>query len=224
MKSNGTRTITFLSGILLGMLAALGLVFLLMNDFNPIHFFNGGDGLDPRDTVVVNQTGKIRRSPAASNLQQIVSKTAVSNAEDSTILESVLPDSQLLADETFLNDDIIVKRDELISSYPLTLIVQDKQAARTKSDSLLRGFQGDSNRPTEYRIEFWKSPVNFKGFKFVRNAIVVFGLDPQEPVKLYSLEEKLFLRHGNQVYRLHVTEKFEAFSKLTDETTLKQLR
>jgi hypothetical protein len=224
MKSSGTRTITFLSGIFLGMLAALGLVFLLLNDFNPIRFFENGDGVNSNDTVVVNQSGKIKQSRNSSKIQKPVSNLEISLAEDSSIQLAAQSDSQQLEGQVLSNDDIIVKRDELISSYPLTLIVQDKQVARTKSDSLLRNFQGDSNKPIDYRIEFWKSPVNFKGFKFVRNAIIVFGLDPQDPVKLYSLDDKLFLKQGTQVYKLHITEKFEAFSKVTEENTLKQLR
>jgi hypothetical protein len=122
------------------------------------------------------------------------------------------------------SEEIIVKRDELIETRVLKLSVVNRNAAKGKTDSLISVFQGSGGQSIEYRIEFWRSPINYRGFKFVRNAIVTFGLDPSETSRLFLVEDKFYLKHGISVYRLITTEKFEPFSKVIDENLIKQLR
>jgi hypothetical protein len=226
MTTPGGKTISFFSGILIGVLAGLGLFFLLVNDLNPFSIFSNQSSSDSHDTVVD------RRSIESPKLEKIKKTTfrEVNNLEQQQIdsSNSIQPqDSTSLynqSDNSVNSDEIIVKRDELIEVRDLKLILLDKSQSKNKSDSLLKVFQGNTSNSLEYRIEFWKSPVNYKGFKFIRNVIVAFGLDNAEPTKLFFWEDKFYLKHGSIVYKLFITEKFESFSRVTDENTLKQFR
>jgi len=226
MTTPGGKTISFFSGILIGVLAGLGLFFLLVNGLNPFSVFSDHSSSNSQDTVVdrrniespkLEKTKKTTfRDENSLEIQQIDSTNSIQN-QDSNILANHF-------DNTVSADEIIVKRDELIEVRDLKLILLDKSQSKNKSDSLLKVFQGNTSNSLEYRIEFWKSPINYKGFKFIRNVIVAFGLDNAEPSKLFFWDDKFYLKHGSIVYKLFITEKFESFSRVTDENTLKQFR
>lgn len=226
MTTPGGKTISFFSGILIGVLAGLGLFFLLVNGLNPFSVFSDHSSSNSQDTVVDRRNiespklGKTKKSTFRDEnsleIQQIDSTNSNQN-QDSNILANHF-------DNTVSADEIIVKRDELIEVRDLKLIFLDKSQSKNKSDSLIKVFQGNTANSLEYRVEFWKSPVNYKGFKFIRNVIVAFGLDNAEPSKLFFWEDKFYLKHGSIVYKLFITEKFESFSRVNDESLLKQFR
>lgn len=226
MSASGGKTFSFFSGILIGVLAGLGLVFLLLNGFNPFTVFSSGEDRDPRDTLV-DLRQNVRTESARKRKAEPESTQEITPVFTDTLLSNSEKDSALLErsdNSSFVTDEIVVKRDELLETRELKLIVLDKNTSKSKTDSLIKVFQGASSNATEYRIEFWRSPINYRGFKFVRNAIVTFGLDPRETSRLYQLEDKIYLRHGSAVYRLFITEKFESFSRVSDDNLIKQLR
>ncbi len=228
MSNNpGGKTISFISGILIGVFAGLGLFFLVLIGFNPLRLFSDSNAGQTQDTLV-----DLRKNPVEPfvKLSKQNTETApaeiIENAQDSLApinqLDSI--SSSEITNSDYNSEDIIVKRDELIESRLLKLTLVNRNAAKGKTDSLISVFQGSSSQSPEYRIEFWRSPINYRGFKFVRNAIVTFGLDPNESSRLFQLEDKFYLKHGILVYRLFLTEKFEPFSKVIDENLIKQLR
>ncbi len=228
MSNNpGGKTISFISGILIGVIVCLALFFLLMFGFNPISFFSDADSSQSRDTIVdlrYNTSESIQKhtkneaeySPAEITESNIDSLPLANRLDSIPISENAIADIN--------SEDIIVKRDELIETRVLKLSVINRNSVKGKTDSLISVFQGSGSQSIEYRIEFWRSPINYRGFKFVRNAIVTFGLDPNESSKLFLVEDKFYLKHGVTLYRLFTTEKFEPFSKVIDENLIKQLR
>jgi hypothetical protein len=171
-----------------------------------------------------NSTQSFTKSPKQQT--ESTPAEAIENAQD-----SLSPTNQLdsipiseYSNAEYNSEDIIVKRDELIESRVVKLTVINRNVAKGKTDSLIHVFQGSSSQSPEYRIEFWHSPINYRGFKFIRNAIVTFGLDPNESSRLFLLDDSIYLKHGISVYRLFMTEKFEPFSKVIDENLIKQLR
>ena len=223
MSNNpGGKTISFISGILIGVFAGLGLFFLVLIGFNPLRFFNDSNADQTQDTLV-----DLRKNPAEPFVKSSKQNTETAPAEIiETAQDSLAPINLLdsIPVSEYNSEDIIVKRDELIESRVLKLIVVNRNAAKGKTDSLISVFQGSSSQSPEYRIEFWRSPINYRGFKFIRNAIVTFGLDPNESSRLFLLDDTIYLKHGISVYRLFTTEKFEPFSKVIDENIIKQLR
>ena len=228
MSNNpGGKTISFISGILIGVFAGLGLFFLVLIGFNPLRFFNDSKADQTQDTLV-----DLRKNPAEPFVKSSKQNTEtapaeiIENAQDSLAPINLL-DSIPVSDNSnseYNSEEIIVKRDELIESRVLKLIVVNRNAAKGKTDSLIHVFQGSSSQSPEYRIEFWRSPINYRGFKFIRNAIVTFGLDPNESSRLFLLDDSIYLKHGISVFRLYTTEKFEPFSKVIDDNIIKQLR
>ena len=228
MSNNpGGKTLSFISGILIGIISGLGLFFILIIGFNPLSIFKDSDTSEAQDTLVdlrknpISTNAKTKKQQSESDITKISEielDTLSSNEQTDTSSNSTLNVSDLNSEE------IIVKRDELIDTRILKISIVNKALSKGKADSLVSVFQGSSTHTSEYRIEFWRSPINYRGFKFIRNTLVTFGLDSNESSRLFLLDEVFYLKHGISVYRLFTTEKFEPFTKITDDNIIKQLR
>jgi hypothetical protein len=52
---------------------------------------------------------------------------------------------------------------------------------------------------SKYQVEFWNSPINFKGYKFVNKTIQLYGLGTTN-VQLKTYNNQLYLIHQKNVY------------------------
>lgn len=218
---------SFLSGILIGMLAALGIVFLIMNDFSPSKLIGWDDDKSSGDTIVDLTTSKDTRS--AKSVKSFNASNSPINQEellpfDSTSITQINSDSS----QSFApinNEEIVVRRDELIKSIVVEAIKIGKSNSNPRTDSLLNVFQGgQASNDDSYRLEFWQSPVNFRGFKLIRNGIITFGLDPEDVTKVFEFNGTLILRNGASYFKIFPTDRFMPYQRITDENTIKQLR
>lgn len=218
---------SFLSGILIGMLAALGIVFLIMNDFSPSKLIGWDDDKSSGDTIVDLTT--IKDTPPNKSAKSYNASNSSFNQEellpfDSTSVTQINSDSSQ-SSTSINNEEIVVRRDELIKSIVIEAIKIGKSNSNPKTDSLINVFQGgQASNDDSYRLEFWQSPVNFRGFKLIRNGIITFGLDPEDVTKLYEFNGTLILRNGASYFKLYPTDRFMPYQRITDENTIKQLR
>ena len=96
---------------------------------------------------------------------------------------------------------------------------------QTNSDSLISIFlEESSSGKAAVNVEFWRSPVNFRGFKFIRNTVVAFGLDAEEPVTAAVYNGELYIKSGANVYRMYPTARFKPLQQITDGALLKSVR
>lgn len=108
----------------------------------------------------------------------------------------------------------LVYRDEMIATKSVKLtIVGDSPSKRTTggSDSLLTALTGV--KPPEgfhpdYTLEFWRNPVNYKGYKLIRNRIILFGQPPDQPYQLLVANGQLVLSVKNTQYILRESSDF----------------
>lgn len=223
MRSSGS----FLSGLLIGVLTSLGIVILFSLDFNPSAWFSKKSESEESADTVIDLSRKSPIQPAREkNTVTEIKQTEMEFMDSTSISESdSLPNakSSLSTDKPY-NEEIVVMRDELLRTIFIDAVTISKSLS-AKSDSLIQNLQGgNQTKPGNYRVEFWRSPVNFKGYRLLRTSVITFGLDPDEPLKLYDLNNTIYLRSGNSVFRLQLTDKFLPFKRVTDESLLKQLR
>lgn len=222
MRSSGS----FLSGLLIGVLTSLGIVILYALDFSPIHWFKESSPAPEKADTVIDLT--LRRSPSAQRSKNYALEAKKEEESFSDSLISTTTDSNATSIapnpvET-TNEEIVVMRDELIRTLFLDAQIVGKNPG-TRSDSLIQTLQGGSaGKPGNYRVEIWRSPVNFRGYRLLRTSVITFGLDPEAPLKLYDFNNTIYLRSGATVFKLQLTDKFIPFQPVTDEAILKQLR
>jgi|GEM_PF-1016041 len=81
------------------------------------------------------------------------------------------------------------------SAFLDSLLTDDRKARRTVANQL--------------RVEFWKSPINYKGYKLSKEKLVLFGIYEYEDAALEIHKQQLYLRNKNNAYLLKNANDFQ---------------
>ncbi len=234
------RTITFLFGISLGLLAGASFFIFKMDNFiGKLNFFKS-----KRDTVIIEN--KMAQEKEAKQEKKNAfsknSKQPMTSADSLAMKYKYAPSSKyllaqadsLLKDTTVSippppnSDEIVVKKDELVASKNVLLTNAGPPDANRSRDSLLSvvsGIRDDKkNAIAAFTVEFWQSPINYKGYKMGKSKIVLFGIAQGDEIRLYRIGEDIYLRHLNNVYRLDYSNDFRQFEKIMDKELLAKLK
>lgn len=124
------------------------------------------------------------------------------------------------------DENIVVLKDQLLKSQKetVTIIVGQENKLNTK-DSLLKKNAGikENLATKELIIEYWQSPLNYKGYKLAKNKLIVFGINENEPLKIFDYGNSLFLRIQGQYVKLENRQEFKSFEKYTDQEIISVL-
>jgi hypothetical protein len=73
-----------------------------------------------------------------------------------------------------------------------------------------------------YFVEFWKTPLNSRGYRFTRNKLMLYGFADYN-ILLYQLDNSYYLKAYDQVYRLFPGGEFRQMEKVVDPDLLAKL-
>ena len=73
------------------------------------------------------------------------------------------------------------------------------------------------------QIEFWQSPLNYRGYKMSKGKLVLFGAEPTEELTLYKMEEVVYMKNKTGVFRLDLSSDFRQAERINDATLLARL-
>lgn len=137
--------------------------------------------------------------------------------EDNVVLDS--------SNTNNFEEPITIKKEELLVSKEISIQLIDINNKINKNDSLLAvvsGTKDESKKGSQQKIlvEFWKSPINYKGYQASKNKIICFGLTEIEEVKLFNVKNNLYMKYFDLVYNIEITSDFSNYDKVTDATTL----
>jgi len=65
-------------------------------------------------------------------------------------------------------------------------------------------------------IEKWYSPVNYRGYKFNRKKLMLYGVDKPEPVDVYFYLGEYYFAFNMRLYHLDETTKNMTFETVKD--------
>ena len=143
-------------------------------------------------------------------------------------------------DSLTLNEDeeedlnqLVVKKDQLLIAQSLFILEDSaigKKAKAEKQNTLseevagklspaagLEKVEKDDQRPRQILVEFWVSPINYKGYKMYRNKLVLFGMEEPDGVKLYRKDGKLYLKTLNKYFLIEQSEEFTSYQPVKDK-------
>jgi hypothetical protein len=108
------------------------------------------------------------------------------------------------------NDDVVVYRDKMISSKYLKVkgLAEVSNNKIGLLDSLL---MNDSQKHPEdmLLVEFWQSPVNYKGYKLSENKLIVFGIDDYNSASIEIISKEIVLFYQNKYYQLEYSNDYK---------------
>lgn len=146
-------------------------------------------------------------------------KTTENDDDYKVLTEKKLSDTLIFANLLALNDD---KKDRLAEeSLKTNGYATKKKSAQipaTVNNNVGRTMDNNTNfrldtiefkklekrktqSITKYTLEFWQSPLNFKGYKFVGNTIQLYGI-ANNNIKVFLLNNTTYLRANGEVYPL----------------------
>ncbi len=154
--------------------------------------------------------------------------------------------SEVELDSGFENDTVddvevstfVVKKDILLKIITVKIIdkkskldttILDKSLADL-SQSTADKLNPDARLPerdkvnTQFVIELWKSPVNYKGYRGFRNRLILFGLEEAEWIRIYRFEEQYYLGYEpGTLYNIDLVNEFRPLTRVRDQEIIQTL-
>lgn len=123
-------------------------------------------------------------------------------------------------------DDIVIKKDELLTAKTIEVTNLGSPVKPAAKDSLLQKVSGikDDKITDRFNVEFWESPLHYKGYKLGKSRMVLYGFTPGESLKLYRYDDALYLKNAGVVYRLDYTTDYRPYERVTDEQVIGRLK
>lgn len=235
MSSFKEKSQGFIIGIMVGLIVAGGFFILKLDDyFKELNFYKSVSNtfsinnkeaepieVDSTKTVAAVKKGKTKQLQTDENTISEENRTV--SLSDSS---SVSKDSLILENPN--SENLIVRKDELLSTKTVDVINLNPVTKLTAKDSLLQKVSGIKEDKSYYKqflnIEFWSSPLNYKGYKMSKYKLVVYGIASAEGIKLYNLDEVIYLKSASFVYRLDSSGDFKPYERITDEAVINKLK
>lgn len=227
---NRNRILLFLLGITLGALVGGGIVFVNLKDLK-----TSNEVTESKFEQITNRLLNILSKekdkeadkpkpsrPSSSNTRESVAKkdTLLDPAKPVTIvMDTAKSFTDTLSGVTnHAEEEIIVKKDELVASSTIEIIYLT-EVKRSSADSLMEivsSVKDDKKLPRSILVEYWKSPLNYRGYKLGKTKLVLFGITANEPLKLYQFDNSLFLKTPLAVYKLDFYNDYRVFDKVNN--------
>jgi hypothetical protein len=144
------------------------------------------------------------------SLQSLKARVDSLNYEtDTVIVDNSNTDSIQIQGESF-----IVERDQLLSTELVKIeyldIEVEKDTAKVLVDSLKSSLNIQPEFQPEYlKIEIWKSPLNFTGYKLSKTKLVVYGMIKELIVNVASKDGKILVTTNLATYVFSQTSVFK---------------
>lgn len=222
----------FILGLLFGIVIA-GTFFLFRLDtyFKELSVYkNLAETFSSQQPADENQPDTIKRyTPTKIKNKKQSEEPIKKNME--TVDATIETDSVISGDSTVrtasYSDNIVIRKDELLNVRTIELKNLNTPVVKNHTDSLLERLseiKGDRTINKYVQIEFWKSPLNYKGYKLSKYSVILYGLQDSESLKLYTLEDIFYIRNASTVYKLEYSSDFKPFERVVDEGILSNLK
>lgn len=125
---------------------------------------------------------------------------------------------QLLNDD----EDLNIAKEELLSVKNIKVIDLD---ATKKQDTLVGQLAGvtTTNFPNLFFVEFWKTPLNSKGYRMTRNRVILYGLSDFSSITIYKVDDNFYLKNDEFVYKISAGTEFKSLEIVNDSELLAKI-
>jgi hypothetical protein len=125
---------------------------------------------------------------------------------------------QLLNDD----EDLNIAKEELLSVKNIKVIDLD---ATKKQDTLVGQLAGvtTTNFPNLFFVEFWKTPLNSKGYRMTRNRVILYGLSDFSSITIYKVDDSFYLKNDEFVYKISAGTEFKSLEIVNDSELLAKI-
>lgn len=119
-------------------------------------------------------------------------------------------------------EDITVAQEELLSVKNIKVIDLDGQVKKDTLTGQLAGVTS-SDFPNMFFVEFWKTPLNSKGYRMTRNRVILYGLSDFSSITIYKVDDAFYLKNDDLVYKISVGTEFKPMELVNDSSLLAKI-
>jgi len=198
----------FIFGVSIGLLVGIGFFIFKFDDYFKRMRSGRTEKIKIIEQTVSEEKGKPRRERREPGKPINTSKSPEINYAEV---------DKLLKEE----EGITVAKEELVSIKNVKVIDLDN----TPKDTLTGQLAGVSSDeyPYVFFVEFWKTPLNSRGYRMTRNRVILYGLSDFSNVTIYKVDDNYYLKSEEQVYKLSVGTEFKPMERVSDSSLLARI-
>ncbi len=207
----------FFLGLLFGLVLGGGFFVLKLDQYvKELSFYKSltQPKPDQNDLVTVDPKTETEKPLVKKNRKENYSPPRTDSIGNNQVLDG--DSSMRVAYNGNNNDGIVIRKDELLGQKTYSAQNID---SKNPNDSV-----ASKEIPTSVSVEFWKSPLNYHGYKFSRTKLILFGYGDQDLVSVFKMENSTFLKCLTGVYKIEPTTEFHQMERVTDESLLAKIK
>ena len=184
---------------------------------------------------------EIEESPEDIELDETADKIEETNTDAGfqTEDEELVPTAEKSANRVSPNADLEVKKDQLLSTKSFTVVMfspnfgtgagktSNSDSNKTVSDTEITTAKTSErykeNTSRILQVEFWKSPVNFKGYQYSNSGLKLYDISEDANLVFKELDGRLYMKTGSKYYYLEKNSAYNKFVEVKNSTLLKAL-
>lgn len=202
---------SFVFGVSIGLLAGIAFFIFKIDDY--LKKFNK-PSMD--NIKIVEQS--VSRAPASETkrISKQEKKTTLNTTNSPSINYSEV--DALLKEE----ENITVAQEELLSVKNIKVIDLDASMKRDTLTGQLAGVTS-SEYPNMFFVEFWKTPLNSKGYRMTHNRVILYGLSDFSSITIYKVDDNFYLKNDDLVYKISSGTEFKPMEPVNDSELLAKI-
>ncbi|MFM7216496.1 MAG: hypothetical protein ACKO1U_00605 [Bacteroidota bacterium] len=171
-------------------------------------------------------------APPKAERKPTATKDTAIYKDDQTILdtEAVAPqvDSVSFSSD---QEEIIVRKDQLLIA---SRIVLDDRSTGTRKSSMsaeaarqlnpAAGLPEEKEPKNSVEVEFWVNPVNYKGYRWSNDKLVLFGIEHPDQILLFRIDDLIYMKSEGEFFELSPAVELQAYRTLRDPEKMKSLK
>jgi hypothetical protein len=199
---------TFIFGVSIGLIVGVGIFIFKITDI----FNNLKNATKEQVTVIQQPVKNVKEEDEAKKKNKERFKINLGNSPKINYKEV---DSLIKADS-----ELTVAKEELLTVKNVKVIRINDTPADT---SAAKAAGLETNTSNIYFVEFWKTPLNSKGYRFTKNKIMLYGFMDYTNVSLYQLDNEFYIKCTDQVYKLEFGSDFKQLERVVDTDLLAKI-
>ena len=182
----------------------------------------------------ISEKNLAARNPKENNYSAVAINTdsmqneLLKMRQDSVDLAMAMKEDSLEQSIFYENEDeFVVRKEELTASKSIKVnYIQQKKSDLDTNENYLKSklsIAENSDANKEIYTEFWQSPLNYKGYKFNKKKLVLYGFTNFDLISIYFFNDNYYLKINAIPYILKPTEEYVSFAVVRDVELLKFL-
>ena len=200
----------FVFGVSIGLLVGIAFFIFKIDDYVKKFSKPNIDDIKITEQTIINSKSDLKKETTSS------SKKITINTSNSPVINYNEVDALLK------EDNVKVAQEELLSVKNIKVINLDNESNRDTLTGQLAGIT-HTEFPNLFFVEFWKTPLNSKGYRMTRNRVILYGLSDFSSITIYKVDDNYYLKNDNIVYKISSGTEFKPMELVNDSNLLAKI-